>query len=102
MAMAAAANNEVKKAKALANQQAAQEQKMQQQVQKAQAEQEQKEQIMEQRRVMLKAILSPEAAARSMRVIPFLQILHGQSCAYSLCLHQYLIFEWQKKRELLS
>ena len=70
--MAAAANDEVQKAKALSQKQAAQSQNMQQQVKKAQAQQEQKEQMQEQRRIMLKAILSPEAASRSMRVIAFI------------------------------
>eukprot|EP01084_Bolivina_argentea_P146693 256789_1 len=55
---------EIAQAQQLAQQQSQQQQNMQQQVKKAQQQQEQKQQYQEQRRVILKAILSPEARQR--------------------------------------
>jgi len=62
--MAQPLNDEVKQAQQLAAAQSKQQQGYQQQAQKAQAQQEKHEQIKEQRRVILNAILSPEAAQR--------------------------------------
>eukprot|EP00485_Elphidium_margaritaceum_P003327 CAMPEP_0202691646 /NCGR_PEP_ID=MMETSP1385-20130828/6302_1 /ASSEMBLY_ACC=CAM_ASM_000861 /TAXON_ID=933848 /ORGANISM="Elphidium margaritaceum" /LENGTH=377 /DNA_ID=CAMNT_0049347085 /DNA_START=985 /DNA_END=2120 /DNA_ORIENTATION=+ len=62
--MAQPLSNEVKQAQELAAAQSKQQQGYQQQAQKAQAQQEKHEQIKEQRRVILNAILSPEAAQR--------------------------------------
>lgn len=62
--MAQPAKNEVAQAKALAAKQQQQQQSMDAKVKQAQAEQEKQEQMREQRRVILKAILSPEAQQR--------------------------------------
>ena len=62
--MAQPAKDEVSQAKALAAKQAQQQQSMDAKVKRVQAEQEKQEQMKEQRRVILKAILSSEAQQR--------------------------------------
>eukprot|EP00483_Globobulimina_turgida_P003551 UN03557 len=62
--MAQPAKDEIKKAQRLSQQQAAQQQNMQQKVKEAQAKREKQEQLMDQRRVILKAILSHGAQTR--------------------------------------
>ena len=57
---------EIKQAKELAQKQQNQQAQMQNKVKQAQAKQEQEEQMREQRRIILKAILSPEARQRCM------------------------------------